>query len=81
MIKTNAILSNACLVKIRAAQLNCTLQAVLGNVILCIRNSDNTYITWRCAVYNNNHVEFISGCYDMDETAAIANFIERASES
>ena len=80
MIKTNPILSNMCLVKIRAAQLRCTVQAVLGNVILCARNSDDTYITWRCAVYNNSNVEFISGCYDMNKPVAWANFIERASE-
>jgi len=80
MIMTNPILANCNLVKIRAAQLDCTLQAVLGNVILCNRKSDNTYVTWRCAVYNNSKVEFISGCYDMDKPTAWTNFIERASE-
>jgi hypothetical protein len=78
MIKVNSILANCNLVKIRACELGCTVQAVLGNVILCARASDDTYITWRCAVYNNSKVEFISGCYDMDKQAAWTNFIERA---
>ena len=81
MIKSNPILANTSLVRIRAAELDCTLQAVLGNVILCARNSDNTYITWRCAVYNNSKVEFISGCYDMSYESALHNFYERAIES
>lgn len=80
MIKTNPILSNMCLVKIRAAQLNCTVQAVLGNVILCNRNSDDTFITWRCHVYDNSKVEFISGCYDMTELTGWLNFMDRACE-
>ena len=79
MIKTNPILAHNTLVKVRAAELSCTIQAVLGNVILCCRNSDDTYITWRCTVHNNSQVEFISGCYDMDKEAAWTNFIDRAN--
>ncbi len=78
MIGTNPILANTSLVRIRAAELGCTLQAVLGNVILCARKSDDTYITWRCTVYNNSQVEFISGCYDMSLDAAQLNLIDRA---
>lgn len=78
MIKTNPILSNMCLVKIRAAELGCTVQAVLDSVILCARKSDDTYITWRCAVYNNFTVDFTSGCYDMTLKQGGHNLIERA---
>jgi hypothetical protein len=78
MIKTNPILAHNTLVKVRAAELQCTIQAVLGNVILCSRNCDDSYITWRCTVYNNSQVEFISGCYDMTLKQAEHNLIERA---
>lgn len=80
MILTNQLLAHFSLVRIRALELGCTVQAVLGNVILCSRKADDTYITWRATIYNSNQVEFISGCYDMDKQAGYANLIERFND-
>ena len=83
MKNSNEILENIALFSERAERLNCTIIAVLNNVILC-RRSDNTYITLRARVYiddqKNGEVfaEFISGCYDMTADAAQVNLIERA---
>lgn len=70
------LIDNMALVTARAAQLNCTVIAVLENVILCHR-SDNTYITWRVGIHAQG-AEFISGCYDMDKDGGQSNLIERA---
>ena len=79
MIKTNPLLAHYSLVREQAAHLDCSVQAILGNVILCSRKSDDTFITWQATVYNLNTVEFISGCYDMTEEQGTANLIERAT--
>lgn len=72
-------MANIDAVKARAAQLNCKVIGVLGNVILCHR-ADNTFITWRVSVGAGvgNTVDFISGCYDMAQGPANDNLIERA---
>ena len=77
MIASNKLILNSTIVTIRASELGCTLQAILGDVILCSRKSDNTYITWRARI-EGGHAEFISGCYDMQLQEANLNFIERA---
>ena len=76
---SNKLIAHSTLVTIRASELGCTVQAILGNVILCCRKADDTYITWRATVYNNSAVEFISGCYDMSPAEGQANLIERAT--
>ena len=77
MKTSNSIIENIEAVRIRAEELNCNVLAVLGNVILCHR-SDNTFITWRCSIYEGNKAEFISGCYDMTADVAGKNLVERA---
>ena len=77
MKTSNSIIENMEAVRIRAEELNCNVVAVLGNVILCARG-DNTFITWRCSIYDGNKAEFISGCYDMEAYTAGQNLIERA---
>ena len=74
----NKLIENMAAVSDTARLLNCSVIAVLDNVILCHRN-DNTYITWRASVYPQG-VEFISGCYDMNKSAGRLNLIERAGE-
>lgn len=64
------------LVRLHAARLDCTVIAVLDNVVLCHR-SDNTFITWRAAIYCTS-VDFNSGHYDMTAYAAQSSLIERA---
>ncbi len=78
MILSNPLLAHFSLVRIRASELGCTVQAVLGNVILCSRKGDDTFITWRATIYNSNQVEFISGCYDMTQRQGEHNLIERS---
>ena len=85
MKTSNSIIDNMALVTERARALNCTVVAVLDNVILCHR-SDNTFITWRARVYIDTDkdgevfAEFISGCYDMTANAARSNLLDRAWE-
>ena len=76
---TNQIVENMEAVRARALELNCYVVAVLDSVILCHR-ADNTFITWRCSIYEGNKAEFISGHYDMTADAARVNLIERAGE-
>lgn len=77
MIASNKLLLNSTIVTIRAYELGCTVQSILGNVILCSRKSDDSYITWRASIYGG-HAEFISGCYDMTQKQGEHNLIERA---
>ena len=79
MILSNKLIAHNTLVLIRASELGCTVQAILGDIILCCRKADDTYITWRATVYNNSKVEFISGCYDMTARQGEHNLIERAT--
>lgn len=74
----NNLIQGIELVKARASELNCTVSAIVGNVILCHRG-DNSYITWRARICGGQ-VEFISGCYDMTRKAGHANLIERAND-
>ena len=82
MKTNNSLIENMELVRARAAQLDCTVVAVIDRIILC-RRADNTFITWRAAVYIDDEkngaidVEFISGCYDMTAATGTANLIER----
>jgi len=63
----------------RAGNLNCELVEILGNVILCHRIKDNTFITWRLLDNSeNDQAEFISGCYDMNIKNGIKSLIERS---
>ncbi len=78
MKTSNSIIENMPAVIMRARALNCTVVAVLDNVILCHR-SDNTFITWRARIYGDE-AEFISGCYDMTADAARSNLLDRAWE-
>ena len=86
MILSNPLIAHSTLVTIRASELGCTVQAVLGNVVLCCRKADDTYITWRARIVspwvvgNDYQVEFISGCYDMDIHDGHANLIERFND-
>lgn len=81
----NSIIENMQGVNLCAARLDCSVVAVLDNVVLCYR-ADNTFITWRVLTQaarftgEPSHVEFISGCYDMDRDTGRANLIERAYE-
>ena len=74
------LIENIEAIKNRAAQLNCTVEAVLNNVVLC-RRGDNTFITWRVGLYAGQArpvAEFISGVYDTNEKQGQACLIERA---
>ena len=64
-------------VRARAAGLQCKVIAVFDNVILCERSTDNTFITWRVAIYCGG-VDFTSGCYDMTQAQGNQSLIERA---
>lgn len=77
MILSNKLILNSNIVTIRAYELHCTVQAIVGDVILCCSKSDDTYITWRASIHGG-HAEFISGCYDMTLKQAQLNLIERA---
>lgn len=82
MKTSNSIIENMASVRAAARRLNCTVVAVLDNVILCHR-SDNTFITWRCRIVGGfaaERAEFISGCYDMTADAARSNLLDRAWE-
>ena len=88
MNNINRILLNMALVEARAKELNCTVIAVLNNVILCYRG-DDSYITWKCYVQRNtdnkNNLEvtyravFDSGDYDMTLEAGRASLMSRAN--
>ena len=79
MSTTNPLIECMELVRFKAATLDCTVIAVLNNVILC-RRSDGTYITWRASMYCTA-VEFISGCYDMTVTRGYEDLIDRAGDT
>lgn len=72
----NKVIEAMALVTTRAAQLNCTVIAVLDNVILCHRG-DDTYITWKVGFYYDK-VEFHTGHYDMSLLHGRTSLIERA---
>lgn len=84
----NRILENMALVTKRAAELNCTVVAVLNNVILCHRKSDDTYITWRCYIRlfrmpatttTTLEAIFDAGDYDMNLETGKNNLILRSN--
>jgi len=91
----NRILENMTLATKRAAELNCTIVAVLNNVILCHRKGDDTYITWKCYIQRVTikrekfitgiHTTtafkalFDAGAYDMDLKTGQNSLISRSN--
>ena len=71
------------LVEVRALELGCVPVGVLGNVVLCYRKADGTYITWRVCIQritgtDTYQADFSGGDYDMSWDAAKKNLIYRA---
>ncbi len=81
----NRILENMTLATKRAAELNCTIVAVLNNVILCHRKGDDSYITWKCYIqrcsFNDLKFKaiFDAGDYDMDLKTGQNSLISRSN--
>ena len=83
MNNINRVLLNMALVEARASGLNCTVIAVLNNVILCHR-SDNTYVTWKCSIQHAGtaityRAVFDSGDYDMTLESGRESLMVRAN--
>lgn len=63
----------------RAAKNSCNIVAVLENVVLCHRFTDDTYITWMVSYPDQDSANFYWGYYDMTLLNARESLLIRAN--